>query len=114
MSFRRNHDLEEGAPTEAFDGMVLEIAINGGAFTDILTAGGSFVTGGYTHTVSTGFSNPLATRMAWSGITAGYVTTTFNLPAAAAGQRVQLRWRVGTDSSVSRPGVRIDTITATF
>src|SRR5207253_11228816 len=30
-----------------YDGMVLEISVNGGAFADILAAGGSFVAGGY-------------------------------------------------------------------
>ena len=78
---------------------MLEISIGGGAFTDIITAGGSFVTGGYTGTISTGFSNPLAGRPAWGDTSAGFITTTVNLPAAAAGQNVVLRWRMGSDTS---------------
>jgi hypothetical protein len=45
ISFRGSYNLEP-----SFDGAVLEIAINGGAFVDILAAGGSFVTGGYSST----------------------------------------------------------------
>ncbi|MBL0129938.1 MAG: hypothetical protein IPP43_01460 [Chitinophagaceae bacterium] len=34
------------------DGGVLEISINGGAYQDILAAGGSFVAGGYSGDIS--------------------------------------------------------------
>jgi hypothetical protein len=33
-----------------------------------------------------------------------------NLPAAGAGQPVKLRWRMGSDSSVSHTGWRVDTV----
>jgi hypothetical protein len=108
LSFRNNYNTESG-----FDGGVLEISINGGAFTDILAAGGSFVSGGYNRTLSTGFSNPLPGRQAWSGNSNGYITTVVNLPVAAAGQNVQLRWRMGSDSSVAATGWRVDTIAMT-
>ena len=51
VSFRNNFNLES-----TFDGGVLEISINGGAFSDIVAAGGSFVSGGYTSTISTAVS----------------------------------------------------------
>jgi hypothetical protein len=105
LSFRNNYATESG-----FDGGVLEISINGGPFTDILAAGGSFVTGGYNRTISPSFSNPLAGRQAWSGSSGGYLTTTANLPASAAGASVQLRFRMGSDSSVSSTGWRVDTV----
>ena len=35
--------------------------------------------------------------MAWSGNSGGWITTTVNLPAAAAGQKTQLKWRCATD-----------------
>ena len=97
LTFRNNYNLE-ASPPSFFDGGVLEISIGGGAFTDIIAAGGSFVAGGYTGTISTGFSNPLAGRQAWSGNSAGFITTTVNLPAAAAGQNIVLRWRMGSDT----------------
>ena len=104
ISFKHNYDLES-----TFDGGVLEIKIGAGAFADIITAGGSFVQGGYTAVISTGFSSPIGGRSAWSGTAAGVVTTV-NLPASAAGQSVQFRWRLGCDSSVARTGWTIDTV----
>jgi hypothetical protein len=118
LTFQNLFNMEATATT-GFDGMVLEISINGGAFADILTAGGSFVTGGYTHTISTAFGNPIGGRMAWSGLSGGttaapaYITTTVNLPAAANGQNIQLKWRAATDNSTvaaGAAGVRIDNI----
>jgi hypothetical protein len=108
LTFRNNYTLEN-----TFDGGVLEIAIGAGAFTDILAAGGSFVTGGYNGTISTFFGSPIAGRSAWTDTSGGFITTTVNLPAAAAGNNVKLRWRMGSDDSVSRIGWRVDTIKVT-
>jgi uncharacterized repeat protein (TIGR02543 family) len=105
LTFRQNRNLENG-----YDGGVLEISISGGAFQDILAAGGSFGSRGYNGTVSASFGNPLASRQAWTGNSSGWVFTTVNLPAAAAGHSVVLRWRMGSDSSVSAIGWRIDSI----
>ena len=94
-----------------FDGMVLEIAIGGGAFADIITAGGSFVSNGYNATISASFMSPIAGRMAWSGTSAGgYLDTVVNLPAAANGQNVQFRWRMASDNSVAATGVNVDDV----
>ena len=41
-----------------FDGGVLEISIGGGAFQDILAAGGTFGVGGYNGTISVNFGSP--------------------------------------------------------
>ena len=88
----------------------MEISIGGGGFTDIIDAGGSFVTNGYTETISTCCLNPLAGRLAWSGNSGGFITTIVNLPAAAAGQIVQFRWRFGTDEGTGAGGWYVDTI----
>jgi hypothetical protein len=118
LSFRNEFNTESG-----FDGLVLEISIPtvaGGAFQDILTAGGTFASGGYNSTLSTGFNNPLPGRMAWTGLSGGtaaaptFITTVVNLPATAVGQNVMFKWRQGADSSVApatNPGSRIDTLT---
>lgn len=106
VSFKNNYITESG-----FDGMVLEISIAGGAYNDIITAGGSFASGGYNATISASFGNPIAGRMAWSGTSAGYINSVVNLPAAANGQSVQLKWRMGSDNSVAATGVRIDDVT---
>ncbi len=112
LSFRHLFDIEQNTATVAYDGAVLEISINGGAFTDIVAAGGSFVSGGYTHTsISTCCSNPLLpSRPCWSGASGSYITTVVNMPPAGVGQPAQLRWRIGTDSTVSRTGWRVDDV----
>jgi PKD repeat protein len=108
LSFRNNYNLEASG-SSTYDGGVLEIKIGAGAFTDIIAAGGSFVSGGYTRTI-TASSDPLVGRACWSGSSGGFITTLINLPPAAFGQNVQFKWRCGTDSSVSRPGWWIDNI----
>ena len=104
LQFRNLYNMELN-----FDGEVLEISINGGAFQDILDAGGSFASGGYNAPIS---GSPLGTRLAWTGLSAGttaapaYITTVVNLPAAALGQNIRLRWRVGSDSNTVAAGHR--------
>ena len=113
MSCRMNYDLEQSSATVAYDAGVLEISINGGPWTDIIAAGGSWVTGGYNHTdISTCCSNTLLpSRPSWSGVSGGFVTTTVNLPPSGVGQPVNLRWRMGSDSSVTHAGWRVDNVT---
>lgn len=103
--FLNNFSLES-----SFDGGVLEISIDGGAFQDILSAGGSFLIGGYTRILSTGFSNPLAARLAWSGNSNGYIQTIVSLPDSGVGHPVRLRWRLGTDNSLAASGWHIDDV----
>lgn len=105
LSFRHSYDTEAG-----WDGGVLEISINGGAFQDILAAGGSFVTNGYNGQLGSGTNNPIANRNAWNGNSLGYLTTTARLPAAAAGQNVQFRWRFGADDNTAATGWYIDDV----
>lgn len=103
LTFKHRYELELG-----YDGGVLEIKIGAGAFADILTAGGSFVSGGYTATLNSG--NALGARQAWTGTNATFSAVVVNLPAAAAGQNVQFRWRCGTDSSVGKAGWWVDSV----
>lgn len=110
LEFRNRYDTEAG-----WDGGVVEISINGGAFADIINAGGSFIQNGYTGTLgSNGVNNPLNSRNAWSGNSNGYLTSAVRLPASAAGQNVQLRFRFGADDNTSgtgpNPGWYIDNI----
>ncbi|HQV71959.1 MAG TPA: hypothetical protein PLY64_03165, partial [Dokdonella sp.] len=114
LTFRNRYNMES-----TFDGMVLEISINGGAWADITAGGNNFISGDYNATISTSYSNPVGGRRAWSGLSGGttaapaYITSTINLPAAAAGQAIQLRWRAASDSSViasGLAGVAIDNV----
>jgi hypothetical protein len=98
LSFLNDYNLEG-----TYDGGVLEIAIGTNAFTDILAAGGSFVTGGYANPITDagdpmGQQNPLIGRQAWTGNSGGVITTIVNLPANASGMNIQLRWICGTDN----------------
>jgi PKD repeat protein len=101
LTFRQNYSLALSTTSNliGYDGGVLEIAIGGGSYQDIVAAGGSFAAGGYGTTLSGDYSNPLAGRQAWSGNSGGFITTTVNLPAAAAGQNIQLRWRAATGNT---------------
>jgi uncharacterized repeat protein (TIGR01451 family) len=87
--------------TPGYSGGVLEISTNGGAYQDIIAAGGSFVTNGYSGNIYSGYSNPLGDgRAVWSDEEGVTIVT---LPASAAGQNVRLRWRSASAGSYS-PG----------
>lgn len=104
LIFRHSYNLQSG-----FDGAVLQMKIGSGAFTDVVTAGGTFVSGGYPATLSS-TSNPLGKIPAWTGNSGGFVTTEVDLPAAIAGQSVQFKWRCGSNSSTSSPGWYMDSV----
>jgi hypothetical protein len=106
VSFRNLYNLEDN-----FDGMQLHIKIGNQAFREIISAGGSFVTGGYNGEINDG--------AAWTGLSAGttanpaYITSTVNLPPSANNQLVQLKWTVIGDANTIAPGesgARIDTV----
>jgi len=82
-----------------YDGAVLEIAMGGEAFVDIVEAGGQFLAGDYNATIRNDTLNPIADRRAWTGDSGDFQQVIVTLPAAANGRSVQLRWRVGTDNS---------------
>ena len=106
LAFRNNFNLQDG-----FDGGVLEISYDGLTFQDIVAAGGTFVRGGYNGTISSCCGNPLAGREAWTGNSGGFIDTTVNLPHHS-GSYI-LRWRMGSDSSVSGEGWRVDNVAIT-
>ncbi len=106
LTFRNSYNTEA-----SFDGGVLEISINGGPFTDILTAGGSFVEGGYNDAITV-TDSVLTGRPAWSGNSNGFIVTTVVLPPASYSQNAQLKWRTAYDTGTNPTGggQRIDTI----
>jgi hypothetical protein len=107
ITFRNSFNMQDG-----FDGGVLEISIDGGAtFQDIQTRA-VFVSGGYNGTISSCCGNPLAGRQAWTGNSNGFITTTLDV-SVTWGPSMILRWRMGSDSSVSRQGWRIDGVVVT-
>ncbi len=100
LTFMQYYNLEADpdATNIAYDGGVLEISINDDPFQDIIEAGGSFVTNGYTRRIDFSDDNPFDGQSVWSGNSGGFIQTVVNLPPTAAGQNVQFRWRLGTDS----------------
>ena len=112
LSFQHTFDFD--SIVFPWDGGVLEISINAGAFADIVAAGGTFVAGGYNGTINSGGSNPLGNRQGWTISNAGgfgtFMNTIVDLPAAALGQNIQLRWREGSGSGFGRSGWYVDTV----
>ena len=106
LSFKNSYNFEAN-----FDGGVLEISINGGAFQDIVAAGGSFIEGGYSGAIGV-TDSVLTGRQAWTGSSGGFITTTVVLPPTSYGQNAQLRWRTAFDTGTNPTGggLRIDTI----
>jgi hypothetical protein len=119
IRFRNWYELETTfLRNRLYDGSVLEIKIGGGEWQDILAAGGMFLSGGYDGTIDACCQNPLAGRLGWSGRSgvnqvSEFITTRAKLPASAAGQNVQLRFRIGTDIGTFREGQYVDDLTVT-
>ena len=116
IHFRNNFNTDyDPPPAQHFwDGYVLEVSTDGGAiYSDIIDAGGVFVSGGYTGEIDGTAGNPLAGRMAWTGNSGGYIETVINLPVISNGVSIRLRFRMATDSAGSAPGVRIDNFSVT-
>ena len=94
----------------AYDGAVLEISTDGGLnWSDL---GGHITANGYNGTISTGFSNPLAGRQAWTGDLTDWTQVEVDL-SSFSGQTVQVRWRLGCDTSLGDTGWYIDDVTIT-
>jgi hypothetical protein len=119
ISFRNWYELETTfLRNKLYDGSVLEIKIGGGNWQDIEAAGSAFLAGGYDGVLDGCCQNPLAGRRAWSGRSGPnqmpeFITSKAKLPAAAQGQNVQLRWRIGTDIGTFREGQYIDDLIVT-
>jgi lysyl endopeptidase len=93
-----------------YDGAVLEISANGGPWTDLrpyIAAPNS-----YNGTISTSFDNPLGGRQAWTGDLTDWTRVVVNLDSFAS-QTVQIRWRIGCDSSIGDVGWYIDDVEIT-
>jgi Peptidase family C25/Propeptide_C25/PKD domain/Immune inhibitor A-like, MAM domain/IPT/TIG domain len=94
----------------AYDGAVLEISTNGGStWTDL----GQYITAnGYNGTISGSYGNPLGGRNAWTGDLTDWTQVEVDL-SSFAGLSVQIRWRLGCDSSVADVGWYIDDVLIT-
>lgn len=107
FQFWNRQELEDGG-SGCFDGGLLEISTDGGSnWTQV--AGAAMLTDPYDGLMDDGFNNPAANLDAWCGDPQEWLNSVVDL-SAFAGQTVQLRFRLATDSSVSHPGWWIDDI----
>ncbi len=109
LKFWHVPNLENNGATACYDGGILEVTTNGGTtWTQVPNA--NLLVGPYTGAVSGSFQNPLAGLQAWcSASTTSYRQTIADV-SAYAGQTVQFRWRIGTDTSINRPGWDVDDV----
>ncbi|MEO8197867.1 MAG: hypothetical protein ABI689_14215 [Thermoanaerobaculia bacterium] len=102
--FWHYRDLEESGATACFDGGIVEISTNGGSTFTQLTS--QVLVDPYTGVISSSFSNPLAGLNAWCNLQ-DWTRVVVDV-SGYAGQSVQLRFRVGNDSSVGAEGWYLD------
>jgi hypothetical protein len=108
--FSRNINLQTN-----YDGLVLEVSIDGEAFRDIIVAGGNFQIGNYNGLINSCCNNPIKNRSAWTGNSNGWLPVRIDLPAYSRGKTLVLRWRRGTDhwSTETNIGAYIDSVAVT-
>lgn len=106
LQFYNWQEIEDSA-TGCWDGGVLEVTTDAGATWIRLES--ELLTDPYDGPISTSFGNPLGGENAWCGDPANWINSLVDLDAFA-GQTVQFRWRLATDSSVGRDGWDIDDV----
>ncbi|MDX6446781.1 MAG: hypothetical protein QOH71_3855 [Blastocatellia bacterium] len=87
-----------------YDGGVVEMSVNGGAYTDIGAPAYNGTILNYSGTL-----NPLKGRVAFVSNSAGTIHTSLT-KAIAPGSTVQIRFRIGSDGGVGSTGWRVDNI----
>jgi hypothetical protein len=98
--------MESLSTTQAYDGAIVEISVNGGSYSAITPVNG------YPRTTYGSYSHPWsAGTPCWSG-TYPWTQMQFNLNTYS-GSSVRLRFRFGSDSSVNKEGWYIDDIVIT-
>ena len=103
-----NRQVMESNGSNCFDGGILEVSTNGGStWTQILDA--DLLTDPYNGLVSTSYSNPLGGLRAWCGDPQDWLNSLVDV-SDYAGQTVQFRFRLGTDTGVGREGWTIDDV----
>lgn len=105
LQFQHWRNIENSGTEQCWDAGILEIALNGGAFTQI--PGAQIQVGGYTGLIRTS-TNPLAGLQGWCD-TVPYNNVVVDI-SSYAGQNAQFRFRLGSDSSVGREGWYIDDV----
>ncbi len=100
-----NYQSMESRTGGCYDGGILEVSTNAGSTWTQITSG--LLTDPYDGPFGGG--NPLGSVNAWCGDPQDWLNSVVNL-APYAGQTVQFRWRLGTDTGVGREGWYVDDV----
>lgn len=100
-----NRQVLESRTGGCYDAGILEVSTNGGATWAQITSG--LLTDPYNGPIASG--NPLVGLNGWCGDPQDWLNSIVDINAYA-GQTVQFRFRVGTDTSVGREGWTIDDV----
>ncbi len=106
LEFQHWRNMESSGSSACYDGGVLEVSVDSGAFAEVPDS--QLLADPYTGTISSSFGNPLAGRKAWCGITPFTRALVDLIPYA--GHSIQLRFRMASDSSVGKEGWYVDDI----
>ncbi|MBK8127898.1 MAG: hypothetical protein IPK53_02815 [bacterium] len=111
LSFAQQHETEiSGAfPDSAYDGGVLEIAVNGGAWEPLTPVGGYNKTFRWQAGGGNPASGPLRGRPCFAGAQTTWQTVQASL-AGYAGSSIQLRFRFGSDLLNHQEGWYVDDV----
>jgi hypothetical protein len=107
LQFWNHQTMEQDTSTSCFDGGILEISTTLNMTWTQITTG--LQTDPYDGPISSSYSNPLAGKNAWCGDPQDWLNSIVDLDAYA-GQTVQFRFRLGSDTTVSREGWYIDDV----
>jgi hypothetical protein len=108
LKFWQWYEMEESTTTACWDGGILEVSADGGTtWTQMVS---EILVHPYDHAVNTS-GNPLSGLQAWCSDSPSqdWVETIVDL-GAFAGETIQLRYRLGSDSSVGGEGWYIDDV----
>ncbi len=105
IEFEHTYNFEDGS----WDGGVVEISIDGGAWVDVTAASGAFSTG-YNGTIRQNNDSPISERAAFVNAASGYINETLAFGTAHAGKTARIRFRQGTDANTGGVGWTIDNI----
>ncbi|HET9032160.1 MAG TPA: hypothetical protein VFN25_04555 [Dokdonella sp.] len=106
LQFQHWRDLENSGSSACFDAGLLEISIDGGAFTQVMNS--EIQVGPYTGAVSTSYNNPIAGKQAWCDAIP-FERVVVDL-APYAGHDARFRFRFASDRSVGAVGWNIDDV----
>jgi extracellular elastinolytic metalloproteinase len=101
LRFWHSYDTEAN-----WDGGVVEISVNGGAWTDL---GPLMFQNGYNSTIITNLASAISDRDAFSGNSSGFIETAVDL-SSYANNNAQIRFRMATDGFIGGVGWYVDDV----